>query len=145
MELETLFSHYFNSLTEICINFQNYSTLCSVLISGLLTFYFPPRKAAWPLALPPDHHCWICLASDCDYLQLGSICNTIFISCTRLEQTNFFDYSILQLILKEINPEYSLEGLMLKLQYFDQLIQIDDLLEKMLGKTEGWGREQQRM
>ena len=50
-------------------------------------------------------------------------------------------------ILKEINPEYSLEGLMLKLklQYFDQLIQIDDSLEKMLRKTEGWRREQQRM
>jgi len=45
-----------------------------------------------------------------------------------------------QSILKEINPEYSLEGLMLKLklQYFDHLIQRTDLLEKtlMLGKTE---------
>ena len=43
--------------------------------------------------------------------------------------------------LREINPEYSLEGLMLKLelQYFAHLIQIDDSLEKtlMLGKTEG--------
>ena len=35
--------------------------------------------------------------------------------------------------------------LKLKLQYFDQLIQIDDSLEKMLRKTEGWRREQQRM
>ena len=46
-----------------------------------------------------------------------------------------------QLILKEINPEYSLEGLMLKLklQYFGHLIQRADSLEKtlMLGKTEG--------
>ena len=44
-------------------------------------------------------------------------------------------------ILKEINPEYSLEGLMLKLklQYFDHLIWRADSLEKalMLGKTEG--------
>ena len=44
-------------------------------------------------------------------------------------------------ILKEINPEYSLEGLMLKpkLQYFGALIQRADSLEKtlMLGKTEG--------
>ena len=43
--------------------------------------------------------------------------------------------------LKEINPEYSLEGLMLKLklQYFDRLMQRTDSLEKtlMLGKTEG--------
>ena len=46
-----------------------------------------------------------------------------------------------QLILKEINPEYSLEGLMLKLklQYFGHLMWRDDSLEKtlMLGKTEG--------
>ena len=45
------------------------------------------------------------------------------------------------LILKEINPEYSLEGLMLKLkfQYFGHLMQRTDSLEKtlMLGKTEG--------
>ena len=46
-----------------------------------------------------------------------------------------------QLILKEINPEYSLEGLMvkLKLQYFGHLRQTADSLEKtlMLGKIEG--------
>ena len=46
-----------------------------------------------------------------------------------------------QSILREINPEYSLEGLMLKLtlQYFDHLMHTDDSLEKslMLGKTEG--------
>ena len=44
-----------------------------------------------------------------------------------------------QSILKEINPEYSLEGLMLKLQYFGQLMPRADLLEKtlMLGKIEG--------
>ena len=55
-----------------------------------------------------------------------------------------------QSILEEINPEYSLEGLMLKLkiQYSDHLMQRADSLEKtlMLGKTEGRGRrEQQRM
>ena len=46
-----------------------------------------------------------------------------------------------QSILKEINPEYSLEGLMLKLklQYFGHLMQKADLLEKtlILGKIEG--------
>ena len=46
-----------------------------------------------------------------------------------------------QSILKEINPEYSLEGLMLtlKLQYFSHLMQKTDSLEKilMLGKIEG--------
>ena len=55
-----------------------------------------------------------------------------------------------QSILKEINPEYSLEGLMLKLklQYFDHLMQRTDLLENtlMLGKIEGRRRRgQQRM
>ena len=52
-----------------------------------------------------------------------------------------------QSILKEINPEYSLEGLMLKLklQYFGHLMERDDSLEKtrMLGKIEG--RRRQRM
>ena len=44
-----------------------------------------------------------------------------------------------QSILKEISPEYSLEGLMLKLQYFGHLIRRTDTLEKtmMLGKIEG--------
>ena len=46
-----------------------------------------------------------------------------------------------QSILKEISPEYSLEGLMLKLklQYFGHVMQKTDSLEKtlMLGKTEG--------
>ena len=53
-----------------------------------------------------------------------------------------------QSILREINSEYSLEGLMLKLQYFGHLMQRTDSLEKtlMLGKTEGRKRRgQQRM
>ena len=55
-----------------------------------------------------------------------------------------------QSILKEISPEYSLEGLMLKLklQYFGHLMQRTNSLEKtlMLGKTEGRRRRgQQRM
>ena len=55
-----------------------------------------------------------------------------------------------QSILKEISPEYSLEGLMLrlKLQYFGHMMQRTDSLEKtlMLGKIEGGRRRgQQRM
>ena len=55
-----------------------------------------------------------------------------------------------QTILKEIRPEYSLEGLMLKLQlqYFSHLMRRTDSLEKtlMLGKTEGKRRRgRQRM
>ena len=53
-----------------------------------------------------------------------------------------------QSILKEINPEYSLEGLMLKvkLRYFDHLIQRADSLEKTLrlGKIEGRRRRGDR-
>ena len=53
-----------------------------------------------------------------------------------------------QPILKKINPEYSLEGLMLKLQYSDHLMQRADSLEKtlMLGKIEDKRRRgRQRM
>ena len=53
-----------------------------------------------------------------------------------------------QSILKEINPEYSLEVLMPKLQYFGHLMGRTDSLEKtpMVGKTEGKRRKEwQRM
>ena len=54
-----------------------------------------------------------------------------------------------QSILKEINPEYALEGLMLKLklQYFGHLMQRTDSLEKtlMLGKTEDKRKRGQQM
>ena len=54
-----------------------------------------------------------------------------------------------QFILKEISPDYSLEGLMLKLKlkYFGHLMQRNDSLEKtlMLGKIEGGRRRRQRM
>ena len=53
-----------------------------------------------------------------------------------------------QSILKEICPEYSLEGLTLKLQYFGHLMQRGNSLEMMLGKTEGnrrRGRQRMRL
>ena len=52
-----------------------------------------------------------------------------------------------QSILREINPEYSLEGLKLKLQDFVHLMRTDDSLEKslMLGKIKGRRRGCQRM
>ena len=66
-----------------------------------------------------------------------------------IKPVNFF-FFLNQLILGEINPEYSLEQLMLKLkfQYFGHLIQTDDSLENslMLGKIEGsMRRGHQRM
>ena len=54
-----------------------------------------------------------------------------------------------QFVLKEVGPEYSLEGLMLKLklQYFGPLMRRADSFEKtlMLGKIEGRRRGRQRM
>ena len=54
-----------------------------------------------------------------------------------------------QSILKEINPEYSVEGLILnlKLQYFGHLMQTPNTLEKtlILGKMEGRGKRGQQM
>ena len=59
------------------------------------------------------------------------------------------DCKEIQLVHLKISPEYSLEGLMLKLklQYFGHLIQRTDSLEKtlMLGKIESRRRGQQRM
>ena len=51
-----------------------------------------------------------------------------------------------QSILKEISPEYSLEGLMLKLQYFGHLMRRTDSFEKtlILGKIEGRGEGDDR-
>jgi len=52
-----------------------------------------------------------------------------------------------QSVIKEISPEYSLEGLMLKLQYFGHLMRRTDSLEKTLtlGKNERRRRGRQRM
>ena len=49
---------------------------------------------------------------------------------------------ILKSILKEISPEHSLDGLMLKLQFFGHLMRRADSFEKTLklGKIEGWRR-----
>ena len=64
------------------------------------------------------------------------------------KEINFKSVNSNQSILREINPEYSLERLMLKFQYFGHLMQRTDSLEKtlMLGKIEGKRRrERQRM
>ena len=69
--------------------------------------------------------------------------------CRRLLRVPWTARRSNQSILKEINPEYSVQVLMLKLQYFDHLIKRADLLEKtlILGKMKakgerggrGWG------
>ena len=69
--------------------------------------------------------------------------------CRRLLRVPWTARSSNQFFLKKISPEYSLEGLMLKLklQYSGHLMQTADSLEKtlMLGKIEGGRRVQQRM
>ena len=66
-----------------------------------------------------------------------------------LEKTPVNPLTAMRCILKEISPEYSLEGLMLKqkLQYFGHLMQRTDSLEMTLklGKIEGRRRGQERM
>ena len=66
----------------------------------------------------------------------------------RLSRVSWTAWISNQYILKEINPEYSLEGLKLKLQHFDHLMQRTDSLEQTLtlGKIEGRRRRgQERM
>ena len=68
--------------------------------------------------------------------------------CRRLLRVPWTARRSNQSILKEIRPEYSLVGLILKLklQYFGHLMQRTDSFEKipMLGKIEGWRRSGQR-
>ena len=66
--------------------------------------------------------------------------------CRRLLRVPWTARRSNQPILKEINPEYSLEELMLKLQYFGHLMQRANSLEKslMLGKIEGRRRRGQQ-
>ena len=84
---------------------------------------------------------YICMAE--------SLC-CVSINITRLLRVPWTSRRSNQSNLKEINPEYSLEGLMLKLklQYFGHIMRRNDSLEKtlMLGKIEGKRRRrQQRM
>ena len=81
----------------------------------------------------------------------SNMLSKLVISFSYKEQMSFnFMAAVNQSILKEISPEYSLEGLMLKLklQYFAHLMQRTESLEKtlMLGKSEGGRRRgRQRM
>ena len=76
--------------------------------------------------------------AECQRIYIFELC------CWRLLRVPWTARRSNQSILKEINPEYSLEGLMLKLklQYFGHLMQRTDSLGKtlVLGKTEGGRR-----
>ena len=71
-----------------------------------------------------------------------------WLQCRRLLRVPWTARRLNPSILKEVSPDYSLEGLMLKLQYFGHLVRRVDSLEKtlMLGKIKGKRRrEWQRM
>ena len=91
------------------------------------------------------YECWIIKRTECQRIDALELC------CSkRLLRVPWTAKRSNQSILKEISPEHSLEGLMLKLelQYFDYLVLRTDSFEKtlMLGKIEGRRRRgQQRM
>ena len=90
-----------------------------------------------------EYECWIIKKAECQRIDVSELC------WRRLLRVPWTARKSYQSILEEINPEYSLEGLMLKLklQYFGHPMQRVDSLEKTLtlGKTEskrrrGWQR-----
>ena len=86
---------------------------------------------------------WTIKKTECQRIDAFELCY-----CTRRLRVPWSARRSNQSILKEIKPEYSLEGLMLKLQYFGHLMERTDSLEEtlMLGKIEGGRRRgQQRM
>ena len=92
-------------------------------------------KAMVFLVVTYGYESWIIKKAECGRIDVFELC------WTRLLRVPWTARRSYQPILKEINPEYSLEGLMLrlKLQYFGHLMQRANSMEKtlMLGKTEG--------
>ena len=114
-----------------------------VALWGLVSnFFFPPKCNDDILYLAANRTNFFCIPYNNFDFELWSLKGRLRVPCT-VGKSN-------QSVLKEINPEYSLERLMLKLklQYFGHLIRTADSLEKtlMLGKIDcKRKREQQRM
>ena len=122
------------------------TNLDSVLKSKDITFPTKVRivkAVVFPLV---TYRCvsWIIKKAECQRIDAFKLWCWV-----RLLQVPWTARSSNQSILRKINPEYSLEGLMLKLklQYFGYLMQRANSLEKtlILGKIEGRRRGQQRM
>ena len=79
---------------------------------------------------------WTIKKAECQRIDAFELCSGL---SRRLLRVSWTARRSNQSILKEFSPKYSLEGLMLKLQYFGHLMQITDSLEKtlMLRKIEG--------
>ena len=127
------------------IIFQDLTNLDSILKSRditLLTKVHPVKALVFPVVIY-EWESWTIRKAECQRSDAFELwCWRRLLRVPWTARSN-------QSILKEINPEYSLEGLRLKLmlQYFGHLMQTADSLEKtlMLGKIEGKRSGQQRM
>ena len=117
----------------LCLQFVGY-----ILINGVA------RSKVWILkamAFPQSFESWTIKKPE------SQRTNAFKLWCwRRLLRVPWIARRLNQSILKEINPEYSLEWLMLKLQYFGHLMWWADSLERtlMVGKTEGRRRRGNR-
>ena len=115
------------------------SCLIQTLMATLVSLLFPEQARLAPTSRPL--HLWLIHS-------LPSGLGSAFFHWEKLLRVPWTARRSSQSILKDINPEYSLEGLMLKLnlQYFGHRMRRADSLELMLGKIEGRRRRwQQRM
>ena len=112
----------------LCLQFVGY-----ILINGVA------RSKVWILkamAFPQSFESWTIKKPE------SQRTNAFKLWCwRRLLRVPWIARRLNQSILKEINPEYSLEGLTLKLQYFGHLMQTTNSLEKDLDAGKDWGRE----
>ena len=99
----------------------------------LLTVFPVVRAMVFPLVMYECEN-WTIKKAECQSIDAFELW-----CCRRLLRVPWTAKRSNQSILKEINPEYSLEGLMLKLQYFGHLVRRANSLESnlMLGKIEG--------
>ena len=114
------------------LGFRSCLFLIQTLMATLVSLLFPEQARLAPTSRPL--HLWLIHS-------LPSGLGSVFFDWKKLLRVPWTARRSSQSILKEINPEYSLEGLMpkLKLQYFGHLMRRADSLEKILilGRIEG--------
>ena len=112
--------------------------LRAVLLHHLKMPGVPSQLVFWILTALPNFLAYFSVVLGCTVFHMHLKICSILVHTRRSNQS----------IPKEINPEYSLEGMMLKIQYFGNLMWRANSLEKtlMLGKTEGrWKRRWKKM
>ena len=141
-----VFSFAFTTVCVSAINeLNNFDPKISLSLSSTFSYFV---LISFSVCLLPKEICYMCISICTRYIKFWTIKKT---EHCRIEAFELWCWRRLlrvpwtarrynQSILKEISPEYSLEGLMLKLklQYFGHLMQRTDSLEKtlMLGKIE---------